>query len=245
MSEPTAASAPPPMSELGRLSAVFFDPARAFRDIAARPRWWAPLLLSVLVGVLFVYLYSHRVGWDRYLERTLETNPRTESLSVEQRHRIVQQQLPLVTALGYAGAVAGTAVSLLAVAAVLLFVANLMLGAQLNFRKVFAVTCYGFLPNVLAGALGMLTMYLKAPEDFDLRNPTAFNVGAYLDPETTSKALLSLASSLDLFSIWIVLLLALGLREAAARLRYAQALAVVGGLWGAWVAVKTASAALF
>lgn len=232
------------MSELARLSAVFFEPKSAFADIAARPRWWVPLLLSMAMALVFVYLFSQRVGWQRYLERALESNPRTESLTAEQRQRIVEQQLPLVSAFGYVGAAAGTVVSALVVAGALLFVSNLMLSAQLAFRQVFAVTCYAFLPNVLAGLLGILMMFLKQPEDFDLENPTAFNIGAYLDPQATPKWLVSVASSVDLFSIWVILLLALGLASATRRLSYAKALTAVVALWLVWVVLKALRYAL-
>jgi len=141
--------------------------------------------------------------------------------------------------------VAGTAVSALVVAAALLFVSNWVLSAQLAFRQVFALTCYAFLPNVLAGLLGILMMFLKQPEDFDLENPTAFNIGAYLDPQATPKWLVSVATSVDLFSIWVMLLLALGLVSAGRRLSYAKALAAVVALWLVWVVLKAIRYALF
>jgi hypothetical protein len=241
----SASSQAQPLSEPARLVAVFFDPKRAFADIAARPRWWPPLLLAILVAVLFVSLFSSRIGWDRYLERALESNPRTESLSLEERQRIIEQQSGLVRVMGYAGAVAGTAITTLIVAGALLFACNLLLTAELAFRQVFAVTCYAFLPNALASLLGILMMFLKHPEDFDLENPTAFNVGAYLDPSATPRWLYGIATSLDLFSIWVILLLALGISSSARKVSYGKALAVVIGLWVIWVALKALRYAVF
>ena len=37
---------PSGMSELSRLSGVFFEPAKAFEDVAARPSFWVPLILT-------------------------------------------------------------------------------------------------------------------------------------------------------------------------------------------------------
>jgi len=88
-------------------------------------------------------------------------------------------------------------------------------------------------------------MFLKAPEDFDLENPTAFNIGAYLDPQATPKWLVAVASSLDLFSIWVILLLALGMATASRKLSYGKALAAVLAVWVLWVALKAARYALF
>jgi CheY-specific phosphatase CheX len=234
-----------PMSEPSRLVAVFFDPKRAFADIAARPRWWAPLLISMLVATVFVSLYSSRIGWERYLERALESSPQLESLSAEQRQRIIEQQSSLAGVMSYVGAVAGTVITTVVAAGALLFVTNLMLSAELVFRQVFAVTCYSFLPNVLAALLGILMMFLKHPEDFDLENPTAFNIGAWLDAASTPKWLIALASSIDLFSIWVILLLALGISSMARKVSYGKALGAVLGLWLVWVALKVVRYALF
>ncbi|MDW8130456.1 MAG: YIP1 family protein [Bryobacterales bacterium] len=233
------------MSEPARLAAVFFDPKRAFSDIATRPSWWAPLLLNILAALAFVTAYSQRIGWERYLERALESNPRTESLTAEQRQRIVEQQAGLAAAFGYVGAVAGSALSLSAVAGLLLLASNVALGAAASFRQMFAVTCYGFLPNALSSLLGILMMFLKHPEDFDLENPTAFNIGAYLDPAATPKWLLAAAGSVDLFSIWAMLLLALGVSAAGQKVRYGRALAAILVLWLAWILLKVLRYALF
>lgn len=232
------------MSEPARLAAVFFDPARAFADIAARPRWWVPLLISVFVALAFVTAYSQRIGWERYLERVLEANPRIESLTAEQRQLIVERQAGLAATFGYVGAVAGSAVSLVVIAGVLLFAANVILGAAATFRQTFAFTCYGFLPNVLGNLLGILMMFLKHPDDFDLENPTALNIGAWLDPQQTPKWLLAAAGSIDLFSIWVLLLLALGLSSTARNVSYRKALAVVVALWFVWIVLKVLRYAL-
>jgi hypothetical protein len=51
MSPETATSSDPQaqgMSEISRLAGVFFEPKKAFADIAARPRWIVPLLLMIV-----------------------------------------------------------------------------------------------------------------------------------------------------------------------------------------------------
>jgi hypothetical protein len=60
-------------------------------------------------------------------------------------------------------------------------------------------------------------MQMKSITDFDLNNPLMFNPGAFMDPKSSSKFLYSLASSLDLFSFWIMLLIAVGLKAAAGK----------------------------
>jgi len=242
---PQAVPEPARMSEAARLTGVIFDPKAAFADIAARPRWWVPLVLLSILSLAFMYAYSERVGWERFMRQTIESSPRTQSLTAEQRERIIQQQVRFGSVFGYAGAAVGVAVSSLVVAGLLTLVFVTLLGAELRFRQVFAVTCYASLPGVFATGLAIVMLFLKHPDDFDLRNPTAFNIGAYLDPQATAKWLYSVATSIDLFTIWTLLLLSFGLSVAARRLSFSRSLGVVGMLWVVWVLLKMGWAAIF
>ncbi len=234
-----------PMSELSRLTGVLLDPKTAFTDIARRPRWLVPLLLICLASVAYLYTYSQRVGWEHFMRQTIESNPRTENLPVAQREAIIRQQVRLASTFGYVGAVVGPPVYALVIAGVLLFLFNLILGAHLAFRQVFGITCYASLTGVVGTALAILMMFLKQPEDFDLRNPTAFNIGAYLDPQATPKWLMSLGTSIDLFSLWTILLLAVGLSVASRGISFGKALAWVVAPWLLWVLVKMVLPASF
>ncbi len=247
----TAETAPAPetpaagMSELGRLTGVLFDPKPAFADIVARPRWVVPLILLSLLSIVYMYLFSQRVGWERYMRKVIESSPRTESLTAEQREQVIQRQVPFAQVMGYVGAVAGPAIFALAVGGVLLFVANVVLGGQLRFKQTFGITCYASVIGVISTPLAILMMHLKIPDDFDVQNPTAFNIGAYLDPETTSKWVVSVASSVDLFTFWEMALLATGLSVAVRKLSFGRAFCWVAAPWAVYVVLKAGWTALF
>jgi hypothetical protein len=69
-----------------------------------------------------------------------------------------------------------------------------------------------------------------------------FNVGAYLDPESPA-ALRALGSSIDLFSLWIIVLLAIGVSSAARKMRFGKAFMAIALPWALWVCAKTGLAA--
>lgn len=234
----------PQHSEIARLTGVFWDPKPVYEDLAARPRWWTPLILATLVSLAFLYGFSHRVGWERFLEQEFRSNPRLQQLSIEQQRTILAQQTKIVGITSYAGAVVGTALVCLAVAAVFLFVFRSFAGADLTFRQSFSIAVYSFLPNVLASALAILVMFLADPADFDLRNPLMLNAGWLVRSETAANWLRALAASIDLFSIWAMLLLALGFSVASKKLRYSKALALVIVVWLVYVGLKTGWTAL-
>ena len=131
------------------------------------------------------------------------------------------------------------------IAALFMLVFKTLGGADLTFKQSFSITYYSFLPNALATILAIIVMFFVNPADFDLRNPVALNVGWFLNAETTPKWLQAMASSIDLFSIWIMLLLALGFSTAARKLKYSKALTLVVSLWVVFVVLKTGWTAMF
>src|SRR5690242_14976727 len=91
----------PPMSEAGRLAGVYFDPGKTFADIAARPRWWVPMVLLTIAALVMIICYSQHVGWEHMLRQQIESSPRTQNMTPEQREAIVQQQVKFVPIFGY------------------------------------------------------------------------------------------------------------------------------------------------
>jgi hypothetical protein len=233
------------MSEMARLIGVLTDPKRAFADIVRQPRWWVPLSLLVILAVAFNVAFTQRVGWERYLTQTFENNPRMQNMPADQRALAMERAVKITPIIGYAGAIVGWPVYVLAMAGVLMLVFNVAFRARLKFRQTFGVTSYAQMPVAVSKPLEILVMFLKNPDDFNLQNPLAFNLGAFLDPQGTPKWLLSLGTSLDLFSFWIVLLLAIGLAAASRKITFGKALVGVAAPWLVLVLVKCAWAGMF
>lgn len=240
--EPTSAE---PMGELGRLTGVLFDPKPAFADIAARPvRWWVPLLLLSVLTVGFVLLFSQRVGWERFFRQQFAQNPQTREMPAEQREQIIRQQaavtkwvVPIITPIQFG-------VLTLVVAGAFLFVFNILAGSQLSFRQVFAVTSYSLLPFSIATVLAMGMMFVQAPEEFDLQNPVFSNPGVFFDP-VESPVLFALTKSIDVFVLWVLVLLATGFSAAGRRLPWGKALTWVVITWVVFVVGRVGWAALW
>ena len=102
-----------------------------------------------------------------------------------------------------------------------------MMGQTVRFRQAFAISCYAFLTGLVSSALAIATMFLTDPDDFDLRNPVALNLGFFLDPHSSPKWLISLGTSLDLLSFWTMALLATGFSVAGRNLSWPKAFAGV------------------
>jgi hypothetical protein len=183
------------------------------------------------------------VGWERIVRQQIERSPRSDAITAQQREQAIVVGSALAKSAGY-GQVVFTLISLLVAAAVLSFMTNTLMGADIKFGSMMGIVSYGFLPQLVVVALSMLVMFLKPPDDFDLRNPLMFNAGAFVASDA-AQWLKALAASFDLFSFWIIALIATGISAAAPKITFAKALAAVAFPWALFVIIRTAVAAAF
>jgi hypothetical protein len=245
--ENVSAVAPQPagMGELSRIAGVFFEPATTFEDVAKRPSFLTPLLLVIVASLVFTGLFSQHVGWERTVRHQVETSSRSAQQTPEQREQGIQVGTKIAPMFGYGISLIGVPVGYLICGAVLLVMVKIM-SASVSFKQVFAVMCYSAIPGLVYIALAIVVMFLKNPDDFDINNPLAFNPGALMDPATSSKFLYSLAKSLDVFSAWRIILIAVGLKAAAGKtLSFTGALMAVLIPWGIWVLGSASLAGVF
>jgi hypothetical protein len=106
------------------------------------------------------------------------------------------------------------------------------------------IVAHAYFPWILYSLLFILILYLKAPGTVDLDNPIATNLGAFL-PESTAKALMSLAKSIDIFSIWTLLLISIGFTAVNPKKLKGKSLGIAIGVWAIYVALKMGGAWIF
>jgi hypothetical protein len=235
---------PAGMSEASRLAGVFFEPKKAFADIAARPRWIVPLILMILMGIGITMLYSQKGVMRIAAEQQMTNNAQFQQLPPDQRAQRLESGMKIATILGYCVPIF-IPLAYLVMALVLWAIVSGILSAPVRFGQVFAIVTYAQLPGLLMSILIVIVLQLKNAADYNLQNPLMFNPGAFMDPQTSPKFVYSLASSLDLFTIWILLLVATGLKAAAGKkLSFGGALFAVMLPWAVIILGKAAFAGL-
>lgn len=231
-------SQPAGRSEISRITGVFIEPAATFSDIAERPRWLVPFFLGIVIGLTLILTFGQHVGWERTVRRQLESNPRTAEMPAAQRERSIQAGAKFAPIVAIGAVIVGTPIIYLIEAGVFLLILRTMLNVELRFRQMWAILCYAAMPRVLAGILSIGVMFLKSPEDFNIQNPLAFNPAAFLDPDTSSKFIYSIAGALDFFTLWYLVLIAIGIQAAARKLSFGGALLTVGIPWALLVLAR-------
>jgi hypothetical protein len=232
---------PESMGEMGRMTGIIWEPKPVFENLAARPRWWAPIILLTIMAVVFMTAFNRRVGIETFMrqqmDRQFQTNPQMAQMNAEQRERMLGLYGAFAKYGLFAAAAVGTTFSTLLTAAIMLGIMNLLGSAGLKFQEAFSVTSYSFMPSAISSVLAMVVMLLKNPEDFDLQNALPANLGAFLSVQTTPKWLHALAASFDLFTFWIMLLMALGFSVFAKRLSFGKSLTLVLIPWALYVLI--------
>ena len=129
-------------------------------------------------------------------------------------------------------------------AGVLLVTLNFGLGGHATFGQMFAVWMYATLPWLIQGILGIIVLFAGLDADaFNLKNPVGTNVGYYL-PTDLPQWLIAFGTSMDVLTIWVLVLLTIGCAIVARTKLASTAIAVVGW-WVLITLVKIGSAAIF
>jgi len=224
-----------PLSEGQRLINTLFAPSKTFTDLRRNASWWAPFLLIAIVSTMFIYVVDQKVGFRKVVENQIQLQPkqadRIERMPADQRQKVMQQQVAVTKIVSYAVPV--IALALYAVFAGVLF-ATLKFGAsaELKYKSLFALIVYTRLPMLLTTLLAMLSIVAGVSGDaFNIQNPVATNPGYFVGPDG-SPVLRALLSPFDVFTLWTLVLTAIGI-TCIGKVKRGTAFAIVFG----WFAV--------
>jgi hypothetical protein len=179
---------------------------------------------------------------EQLIRSQIEKSPRAAQMSAEQMDQAVAIGLKFAKFGVYATPVISVVV-FLAIAGILLGIANFVFSAEAQYKTMLAVTAYSFMPGIVNAILATVIVFLKQPSDIDVQNVVASNLGFLVDADA-HKALHRLASSMDLFSFWQLALLGIGI-AAATRFSFKKGLTIALIPWALWVLGAFALASLF
>ena len=213
--------------------AVLTAPQRGLALVVERRRSLTVLLAATAVSLLFAVVAAPRLDFDKAAAAQLELAPSAAEMTPFQREEAVVQARKIGTVGIYAGSAFSPTLTVLA-AAFFLWLAFKVAGTSPPFKGTLAVVAHGMLPVLLAPLLLLPALVARAPVDpMGLGRLLPSNLGAFL-PDQASPVLLALATSIDLFSIWAVVLLTLGMATLTGASKR-RAATVVGLLWLAQV----------
>jgi len=245
-----------PLSFIQKVTGVFYEPSRVFRNLREYPHWVGAFVIIGLLTAIYSFSFVQRITPERIVEHTTQKlaemgppfAPPPERLEAMKETQLQSLKNPVERV----GAVAKSFVGLFVLGAILAglsLLGILAFGGRINFWQALAVTFYSLLPIVvIQKLLGLAILYLKAPEDLHpiLNQETTLqdNLGILFSP-ANHPVLFVMASFIGLTSFYGLWLRAKGLHYGATRANKGAGWGVSITLWLLLLILATIFTSLF
>lgn len=221
------------LSEVERISGVFYKPSSTFEDLMRSSNWVVAWLLMFAFSLLFTISVGQKIGWSAVQDNNIKLGPARqrealEKMPADQRDRQLKISLVVTKAFGYGFPVlrlAGWAI----VALILWGTFSFGLGSEISYFKSLAIVVYASLPLIIKTVMATVVVWGGPdPDGFFIQNPVGTNPGWYMNPFESSRFLYAVASELDLFYLWTLFLTGLGF-SIVGKVKKGTAMATVFG----------------
>jgi len=217
-----------PLSLVQKVTGIFFEPSRVFRNLREHPHWIGAYAIICVLTTVYSFAFIQRITPERVVDHTIQKMsemgppfaPPPEQLENMKNQQLQGLKNPAERVGGFVRSWVGLYV-LSAIIAGLSMLGILMFGGRINFWQALAVTFYAALPVIIIQkVLGLVILYLKSPDDLHpiLNQETTLqdNLGILLMP-SEHPVLFVMASMIGLTSFYLVWLRAKGLHLGATR----------------------------
>ncbi|MBI5545033.1 MAG: YIP1 family protein [Deltaproteobacteria bacterium] len=224
------------MSGLKTALLTFWAPGRALAQAADERRFFWPLLLCTMVMLGFAALTVTRADYVRLAETALEKTPEeTAKLTPHEREEKIATVCKVAIVGEFASALLWPTTSVL-LAALCLWLGFKVAGGAPGFVGTFAVLAHAMLPSALHELLSVPALLTRSAIRVGEASQLLPSSLAALAPEGLPLPKLALLGSVELFALWSVALVVLGMAHLAQVSRLRSAV-VVTVLWASFVLV--------
>jgi hypothetical protein len=238
----------PGLSQWQRVVNTFTAPSKTFEDIKrGNKSWWMPFLILAVVGYILFAAISFKIGVQQVVDNQLNQDPKTQERLAQAppEQRAMTEKISLYVTEGVFIANPLFVLAITALGSLGLWgTINFVFGGKAKYGSVFAVWMFAYLITIVKSLLGVVVIFAGvAPESFNIKNFAPTNIASFLSVAETNKVVYSLASSFDIVSIWIMIVLGIGVAIVAGVKRTSGYIAVFGW-WLIFVLIGAGFAAI-
>jgi hypothetical protein len=203
---PLQSANPPARGLAARILGVLTSPRATYADVAAHPRWLGVLVVVLIATILpTAWLLSTSVGQRAVIDQQLQTMEAFGRNVTDAQLQQMERMAPYSIYFAAVSQMVFLPLVTLVIAGVAFAIFNGALGANATFRQVFAVVAFS---SVLTGVRTLFSAPLNFARE-SLSSPTTLAaVLPFFEDNTFAARLLG---SIDLFLIWWIVNLAIGL----------------------------------
>jgi hypothetical protein len=250
-----AAEEPARLGPFARLTGTLLSPGETFADVNRKPTWIAPMIIAIATVLASTFFFQWRVNpdWDSIMRNQMKKRMERSNQSLTEEQ--MQQQISLGKSIAkFTPLIAAVFTPVFYVILAGIFALGLMfIQAKTTFKKILsAVAWSSAATGIVATIVTMASLMVRDEEGLRSIDPTQSagivpsNLAAFL-PSDTSAVIKSVAGSLDIFSIWFLILLTIGFAAIAGsrKITTGKTATVVFGFWAVYVLLKVGWAAVF
>jgi hypothetical protein len=187
---------------------IFYAPSSVFAR-RSDGKFGMPLLFLVLVGTVLFFLTKNATQpimdaeFARRSADMLRKNPNLTAEQLSSGRGFFEMFSPIFFAVGITLSILGTGLVLWAV--------GKLFDAKESVAAAIMIATYAEVPRLVQILTNAAQGLIMSPEKLNSMNAVGFSLARFMDPDNASQVLIALASRVDLFTIWITVLLAIGL----------------------------------
>ena len=162
-----------PLPFFTKITGIFFEPTRVFRNLRVHPQWVGAFAVVAVLSAIYSFAFVNRITPERIVDHMTQKlsemgppfAPPPDRIEAIREAQLSQLKNPVERVSSVAKSAVGIFVAA-CIAAALCFVGILAFGGRINFWQSLAVVFFAWLPVVaIQKVLGLVILYLKAPED--------------------------------------------------------------------------------
>jgi hypothetical protein len=203
---------------------IFYTPSEVFARRASSGFGIPMLVVTLLVGAIFL-------ANSGVLQPIMDAEfARSTAAMMKKNPNLTPEMLQRGRAIGETFAKIGAFIFMpvgIFLTGLVLWLAGKLVDAKETLAAAIMVAAYSFFPRVLESVLTGVQGLILDPASLNGRYRVSLGVGRFLDPDTTSPMLLALLGRVDVFTIWVTVLLAIGLSVTGKISRRQAAIAAV------------------
>jgi hypothetical protein len=187
---------------------IFYAPSSVFAR-RSDGKFGMPLLFLVLVGTVLFFLTKNATQpimdaeFARRSADMLRKNPNLTAEQLSSGRGFFEMFSPILFAIGITLSILGTGLVLWAV--------GKLFDAKESVAAAIMIATYAEVPRLVQILTNAAQGLIMSPEKLNSMNAVGFSLARFMDPDNASQVMIALASRVDLFTIWITVLLAIGL----------------------------------
>jgi hypothetical protein len=187
---------------------IFYAPSSVFAR-RADGKFGLALLFLIVIGTILFFLTKNAMQpimdaeFTRQSAAAMRKNPSITADQMATSRNLVQTVAPLFFAIGLTISVFG--------AGLVLWLVSKLFDSKASVAAAIMIATYSEVPRIVQILVNAAQALFMSPDKLNAINSVGLNPARFMNPDTASAVSIALASRFDLFTIWITVLLGIGI----------------------------------